>query len=82
MGSLEALLSLALNTYHELNTSRIIELAEAPSPLEFMRFVTSNKPFIIRNGAAHWPAVGLWTSDYLKQSMGNARIQVAITPLG
>jgi jumonji domain-containing protein 7 len=41
-----------LETYNELNSSQITELEEVPSPLEFMRFVSANRPFVVRGGAS------------------------------
>ena len=40
-----------LESYNELNGSQITELEEVPSPLEFMRFVSLNRPFVVRGGA-------------------------------
>ena len=82
MGSLDKVLESAINTYHELNCGSIEELVEPPSPLEFMTFVAKNKPFVIRKDAHKWPAVDLWNAGYLKQTMGDASINVAVTPSG
>jgi jumonji domain-containing protein 7 len=41
-----------LESYNELNSSYITELDEIPSPLEFMRFVSLNRPFVVRGGAS------------------------------
>ncbi|KAK6594728.1 phospholipase a2 [Botrytis cinerea] len=45
-----------LTTYNELNSSTITILDEAPSALEFMRFVALNRPFIVRGFASDWKA--------------------------
>ncbi|KAK7910853.1 hypothetical protein PG985_013334 [Apiospora marii] len=37
-----------ITTYNELNSSVVEELAEEPSPLEFMRYVARNTPFVVR----------------------------------
>lgn len=70
-----------LTSYHELNTSSVDELTEAPSPLAFMRYVAKNIPFVVRQGVSHWPAM-LWNMEYLKEVMGDTAIEVAITPSG
>lgn len=41
-----------LTTYNELNSPTITVLDEAPSALEFMRFVSLNRPFIVRGYAS------------------------------
>lgn len=36
------------------------------SPLVFMReYVSQNRPFVLRGGAKHWPALKRWTLPYL-----------------
>lgn len=45
-------ISLLLTTYNELNSSTITVLDEAPSALEFMRFVSLNRPFVVRGFAS------------------------------
>ena len=71
----------ALITYHELN-GEVDILYEEPSPLEFMRFVMKNRPFVIRGGCASWPAVRKWNYEYLQNTLGTAPVKVAITPDG
>ena len=71
-----------IKTYHELNSSAVDELTSEPSPLEFMRYVARNRPFVVRGGAAHWSAVRCWTADYLHKMMGSSNVNVAITPAG
>ena len=66
-------------TYHELNSAHVDELNEDPSPLEFMRYVAQNRPFVIRGGAAGWKAHQKWTATYLKQAMGGKNVTVATT---
>ena len=77
----QAITSLIEN-YHELNASHATELSEAPSPLEFMRFVATNRPFVVRGGCAGWRATRRWNASYLKEVMGQSRVKVAITPHG
>ena len=81
MANVDEAITEMLTTYHELN-GNIDELLEAPSPLEFMRFVSKNRPFTIRNGCRDWPALQNWNLSYLKAKMYNKPVKVAITPHG
>lgn len=50
-------------------------LQERPSALEFFRdYVSPNKPCVIDNYAASWPAIKLWNSEYLADTMGDAKV--------
>lgn len=71
-----------LTAYHELNADFIDELMESPTPLEFMRSVASNRPFVVRKGISHWAALHKWDANYLKRKMGNTPVEVAMTPFG
>ena len=71
-----------INTYHELNAAIIDELTEEPSPLEFMRYVSCNRPFVVRNAASEWDAVRNWNAIYLREKMNDELVKVAVTPLG
>lgn len=71
-----------LTTYNELNSSVIDELSEEPSPLEFMRFVSRNTPFVVRGGAASWKAVREWDFSYLTTTLDKKDVKVAVTPHG
>ncbi|KAF4551105.1 Hypothetical protein D9617_14g075610 [Elsinoe fawcettii] len=71
-----------LDTYNELNAAVVDELHEEPSPLEFMRHVALNRPFVIRKGACGWKATREWDADYLASIMGDSAVQVATTPHG
>ncbi|KOS18111.1 JmjC domain-containing protein 7 [Escovopsis weberi] len=71
-----------LQTFNELNAFEIEELGEEPSPLEFMRFVARNTPFVVRGGARNWKAVRNWDATYLESVMEGQTVNVAITPLG
>lgn len=70
-----------LVTYQELNGSVVEELYEHPTPLEFTRYVHRGRPFVVRGGVSNWPAMQ-WTIEYLKKTMGDTAIQVAVTPSG
>lgn len=71
-----------LGTYNELNGRVVEELSQEPSPLEFMRFVARNTPFIVRGGASSWKASREWNSAYLLSALKDQRVNVAITPFG
>jgi jumonji domain-containing protein 7 len=71
-----------LTTYNELNSSRIDELSEAPSALEFMRYVRLNRPFVVRGGAKDWSATQTWDIKTLKELLEGQTVQVAVTPAG
>lgn len=69
-------------TYHDLNPSTITILDSEPSPLEFMRHVARNTPFVIRGGASSFPACKKWNTTYLTTVLANQYVNVAITPHG
>lgn len=71
-----------LDNYHELNSSDIQELDAEPSPLEFMRYVARNTPFVVRKGAANWMATQTWTASYLRDCLQDQTVNVAVTPKG
>ena len=79
---MEHAIAAAIESYHELNAAVVDELKEDPSPLEFMRYVARNRPFVVRRAAAEWDAVKKWDAVYLRQVMGNSPVNVAVTPLG
>ncbi|KAG4441381.1 hypothetical protein IFR05_003138 [Cadophora sp. M221] len=71
-----------LQTYNSLNPSTITTLTSLPSPLEFLRFVAQNRPFVIRGGAADWKAVREWNVTSLKEVLEGVSVNVAVTPIG
>ncbi|KJX94163.1 jmjc domain-containing protein 7 [Zymoseptoria brevis] len=71
-----------IETYHELNLSIVQELSDEPSPLEFMRYVARNRPFVVRNAAKDWPAVRKWDTKYLSRVLHRQDVRVAVTPKG
>ncbi|KAG5938447.1 hypothetical protein E4U53_008009 [Claviceps sorghi] len=71
-----------ITTYYELNSASIEELDCEPSPLEFMRYVSRNTPFVIRRGASSWKATRQWNAAYLKEALAGQRVNVAVTPHG
>lgn len=77
----EALADMVVS-YHELNGQFIDQIHEEPSALEFMRYVAKNRPFVVRGGALHWPAVQRWSFKYLVEEMKDQYVNVAVTPYG
>ena len=71
-----------ISAYQDLNPSIIDELQEEPSPLEFMRYVARNRPFIFRKAAKKWKACQKWNDQYLRKIMEGQTVNVAITPSG
>ncbi|KAF5702932.1 putative phospholipase [Fusarium globosum] len=71
-----------ISTFNELNSNSIDELHNEPSPLEFMRYVARNTPFVIRGGASSWRACQDWNSAYLLSVMKGQNVNVAVTPYG
>ncbi|KAK4999780.1 hypothetical protein LTR66_001237 [Elasticomyces elasticus] len=78
----QAALAGLLSSYHELNPPCVDELQEEPSALEFMRYVARNRPFVVRGAAIDWEAFLKWDAEYLLNTMGSEKINVAITPFG
>ncbi|KAF3047065.1 hypothetical protein E8E12_010942 [Didymella heteroderae] len=71
-----------ITTYHDLNPTTPDILHEEPSPLEFMRYVARNRPFVVKNGAASWKARKRWNAAYLKEVMAGQTVNVSLTPHG
>jgi hypothetical protein len=71
-----------IDTYHDFNPSVVDELPLRPSPLQFMRYVARNRPFVVRRGASSWRAVQAWDAGYLRKVMSRKSVQVAVTPNG
>lgn len=78
----EALVNL-VETYNELNADYVDVLDKEPSPLEFMRsYVARNRPFVLRGGARSWTASKKWNAAYLRETMADNDVNVAVTPYG
>jgi jumonji domain-containing protein 7 len=71
-----------ITNYNELNSCIIEDLDEEPSPLEFMRFVARNTPFVVRGAAADWQATRTWNVEFLKDFLQDESVNVAVTPKG
>jgi peptidyl-lysine (3S)-dioxygenase / protease len=71
-----------ISTFNDLNGTTVEELEGEPSPLEFMRFVARNTPFVARGAAKGWTAVEEWDRRYLVEAMRGCKVNVAVTPRG
>ncbi|KAK4147155.1 cupin-like domain-containing protein [Dichotomopilus funicola] len=71
-----------ITRYHDLTGNEIEELREEPSPLQFMRYVARNVPFVLRGGARSWYATRSWSVDKLKESLGDQPVNIAVTAAG
>ena len=71
-----------ITSYFELNSIVIDELDEEPSPLEFMRYVARNTPFVVRGAASSWKATKTWSTSFLQDFLGQVPVNVAVTPKG
>jgi len=71
-----------ITCFNDINGNLIDELHEEPSPLEFMRYVARNAPFVVRGGASSWEAVRVWNASYLERTLANHTVNVAVTPNG
>lgn len=71
-----------IKTYNDLNSSVVEVLDEEPSPLEFMRYVARNTPFVVRGAAADWKASRKWNIEHLRGVLGHLSVNVAVTPAG
>lgn len=82
MASVAHPLAELLINYNELNASVVDELHQEPSPLEFMRYVSRNTPFVVRGGASTWTATKTWNLGHLKDILRDQTVNVAVTPYG
>lgn len=80
--AIDAAVQELLTSFNELNPSHVEELYEDPSPLEFMRSVAHNAPFVIRAGASGWKATRKWDAAYLEEALTGQSVKVAVTPRG
>ncbi len=53
------------------------------TPLRFAtRYVAANKPVIITDALSDWPAMRLWSSEYIAEQAGDRLVTVDLTPNG
>jgi jumonji domain-containing protein 7 len=71
-----------ITTYHELNSSSVSVVSGSVSALEYMRYVASNRPFVLRGGASEWDATRTWNVPTLKELLKGQSVNVAVTPKG
>lgn len=71
-----------ITTFNDLNGSNVDQFDEEPSPLEFMRYVARNTPFVARGAASSWRAAQRWDAEYLKSALSDQTVNVAVTPFG
>ena len=71
-----------ITTYHDLNPSVVEELDTEPTPLEFLRYVSKNRPFVVRKAVTSWPAIQKWNAEYLRERMKGREVKVAVTEKG
>ncbi|ORX96867.1 hypothetical protein K493DRAFT_314303 [Basidiobolus meristosporus CBS 931.73] len=74
--------NLAVESQDLLGVRHLVELEKPPTALEFSRFVAANRPFVVRGGAQHWPAMEKWSNQYLTSVLGEEEVTVASTPNG
>lgn len=80
--SLDDAMKVLIGDYNTLNQPDVEELTGEPTPLEFMRYVAKNRPFVVRGGVSHWNATTRWNAEYLSKAMGSQPVKIAITPHG
>ncbi|EPZ33604.1 Cupin-like domain-containing protein [Rozella allomycis CSF55] len=56
--------------------------ADKIDSLTFLRYVSKNQPFIVKNGIKEWDAYKKWEVDYLSARLSDSEITIAVTPLG
>jgi len=44
----------------------------------YKNFITKNTPVVIVGGAKQWPAISRWTTEYLKNKLGETEVKVSI----
>jgi peptidyl-lysine (3S)-dioxygenase / protease len=71
-----------LTSYADLNVSHVVELDTEPSPLQFMRFVALNTPFVVKQATSGWRATKLWGRCYFRDVLKSQIVNVAVTPFG
>lgn len=82
LAELEKSLRKLCRDYQALNSSFATELHHTPTALEFSRFVSSNRPLVVRNHGANEPALTKWTNQYLIDSLVDKPVKIAVSPDG
>uniref|UniRef100_A0A7I4D4Y9 JmjC domain-containing protein n=1 Tax=Physcomitrium patens TaxID=3218 RepID=A0A7I4D4Y9_PHYPA len=64
-------------------TPEVVRIDGPPDPVQFLRdFVMPNRPCIITNAIAHWPALRLWSNSYLQSQLAHRSVSCHFTPDG
>ncbi|XP_069693428.1 bifunctional peptidase and (3S)-lysyl hydroxylase Jmjd7-like isoform X2 [Periplaneta americana] len=68
----------------DLYLTQDVPTLDAPlSPLEFYRnWVAPNLPVLMKGAVKHWPAIGKWSTQYFRNTLGEKLVTVAVTPNG
>jgi len=60
-----------------------IERITTPTPLRFYQdYVSKNVPVVITDCIKDWPALQLWTDDYLSDILSDNNVSIDVTPTG
>ena len=80
---LEALRALSTEARDLYVGNDVARLAGPPDPLVFhRRYVAMQRPVLLTDCVADWPALRLWSHDYLRTRLDGAPVHVAVTPNG
>lgn len=79
----KALISL-IQEYQALNSTTISEIHSTPTSLEFSRYVSLNRPLILRGEGKRQgiSALRKWSNQYLIDSLGDKKVRIAVSPDG
>ena len=72
-----------MTAYNLTNAPFIDILTQEPTPVQFLRYVAKNRPFVLKGGCSNWLALQKWNMEYLIQRMqGSEDVEIAVTPDG
>lgn len=67
----------------ELDLGEAVDTIQVPDPITFLaEYVASNKPVLIKDAIAHWPALQAWNREYLAAKAGELHVSVDVTANG
>ncbi|KAJ3129379.1 JmjC domain-containing protein 7 [Nowakowskiella sp. JEL0407] len=80
---MDSLLERLAEEAREFRGTHVEEIEGTPTAVEFLRYVSLNKPVVFRNAAEGWKCMN-WRSypERIKELMGNNETKVAVTPNG
>ncbi|GAA5869855.1 hypothetical protein JCM1840_007655 [Sporobolomyces johnsonii] len=80
----ERALRALVKDYQSLNASTCAELSHTPSPLEFHRFVATNRPVVLRGQGKRdrVRALERWSDRYLEEKMAGKEVAISVSPDG